>query len=204
MKPLYLLTVFCIGCSPKLNPFQQEITKHREIYKEEFLKEERAPLKSMDEVKMLDFFNADVNYKCECDITLAQDKKAFEMPTYSGISKPYYVYAIATCPLKGKTIKLQLYQSINQGFSMDMSNYIFLPFKDITNDGITYGGGRYIDLAVSDIIDNKLTIDFNKCYNPWCAYSDGYNCPIPPKANHLDMAIEAGEKKYRGTIMKKK
>ena len=39
-------------------------------------------------------------------------------------------------------------------------------------------------------------LDFNKCYNPWCAYSDGFNCPIPPTENRLKTSILAGEKMY--------
>ena len=46
--------------------------------------------------------------------------------------------------------------------------------------------------------DGKVTIDFNRCYNPWCAFSDGYNCPVPPKENHFEVKIEAGEKMFVG------
>ena len=46
--------------------------------------------------------------------------------------------------------------------------------------------------------NGKVTIDFNKCYNPWCAYSDGYNCPIPPIDNHFEIEINAGEKMWTG------
>ena len=60
----------------------------------------------------------------------------------------------------------------------------------------TYGGGRYIDLTITDIKNNLIELDFNKCYNPYCAYSDGYSCPIPPDENNLKIKIEAGEKKF--------
>lgn len=54
----------------------------------------------------------------------------------------------------------------------------------------------------TDIIDGIIEIDFNKSYNPWCAYSDGFNCPIPPKDNHLPFEILAGEKEYKGKYKK--
>jgi uncharacterized protein (DUF1684 family) len=80
---------------------------------------------------------------------------------------------------------------------------LFLPFQDETNGDDTYGGGRYMDLKITDIRDNRITLDFNKCYNPWCAYSDGYNCPVPPKSNHLPIEVKAGEKMFKGAYKHK-
>ena len=77
------------------------------------------------------------------------------------------------------------------------ANHLFLPFKDATNDVTTYGGGRYIDLEVGDIVDGQFVLDFNTCYNPWCAFSAGYNCPVPPRENHLAVEVKAGEKKFK-------
>ena len=55
---------------------------------------------------------------------------------------------------------------------------------------MTYGGGRYIDLTIPQ--GDIMVLDFNQSYHPYCAYTDGYNCPIPPAENRLDVAIEAG------------
>ena len=71
-------------------------------------------------------------------------------------------------------------------------DHLFLPFTDNTNGVETYGGGRYIDLKIP--AGNTINIDFNKAYNPYCAYSDKYSCPIPPPENHLDIEIKAGIK----------
>ena len=60
----------------------------------------------------------------------------------------------------------------------------------------SYGGGRYLDLRMKEIEGDKIYLDFNKAYNPFCAFSAGYSCPIPPKENHLKVAIEAGEKNF--------
>ena len=75
-------------------------------------------------------------------------------------------------------------------------DYLFIPFGDATSGLTSYGGGRYMDFTLADIKDNTLVIDFNKAYNPYCAYTIGYNCPIPPKENLLTEAINAGEKNY--------
>jgi len=73
---------------------------------------------------------------------------------------------------------------------------LFIPFADVTSGDETYGTGRYIDISTKDIINNTVVIDFNKAYNPYCAYSNGYNCPIPPAENYLAVAIKAGERSF--------
>ena len=77
-------------------------------------------------------------------------------------------------------------------------DYLFIPFKDLSNGEATYGGGRYMDIRMDDIKNGELMLDFNKAYNPYCAYSDGYNCPVPPVENHLETEVNAGEKSFGG------
>ena len=74
--------------------------------------------------------------------------------------------------------------------STEYKDYLFIPFTDATNGAETYEGGRYIDLTIP--ATDKITLDFNKAYHPYCAYTDGYNCPIPPQENHVPVRIEAG------------
>lgn len=76
---------------------------------------------------------------------------------------------------------------------------VFLPFGDATNRQETYGGGRYLldtikgaDLGTDAA--GRVILDFNFAYNPSCAYSDAYICPLAPEANRLPVAIRAGEK----------
>ena len=69
---------------------------------------------------------------------------------------------------------------------------MFLPFTDLTNGEETYEGGRYIELEIPD--KNYIVIDFNKAYNPYCAYNYIYSCPIPPEENDLKIEIKAGVK----------
>jgi uncharacterized protein (DUF1684 family) len=72
---------------------------------------------------------------------------------------------------------------------------LFLAFADATSANETYGAGRYLDVkkipGASSII-----LDFNQSYNPYCAYSEKYSCPFPPRENVLKIAVRAGEKKY--------
>jgi uncharacterized protein len=73
------------------------------------------------------------------------------------------------------------------------SKHLFLPFKDRTNGVETYEVGRYIDLEEQSG-DEPYLLDFNLCYNPYCAYNASYTCPIVPRENDLAVAIPAGEK----------
>ena len=71
-------------------------------------------------------------------------------------------------------------------------NSLFLPFTDQTNGKELYGGGRYMDVEIP--LSDAIILDFNKAYNPYCACSDRYSCPIPPQENDLQIPILLGEK----------
>lgn len=70
---------------------------------------------------------------------------------------------------------------------------LFVPFRDRTSGGETYGGGRCLDLDCC-WRSGEVVLDFNLAYNPTCAYGPGFDCPVPPRANWLPVAIRAGEK----------
>ena len=72
--------------------------------------------------------------------------------------------------------------------------YLFVPFTDATSGTQSYGGGRYLDLELPE--GTMLEVDFNYAYNPYCAYTDGYSCPIPKPESRLPISILAGEKVY--------
>lgn len=202
---LLLLSAFLFSCSTKkqltsdysYDSYKAEIIQHQNDYMEEFIKDERAPLNE-DDLKHVHFYPPNASFKCDCDFLLTPESKPFELSTYSGQTKPFRQYGIATCSINNTPTKIHLYTSLRTIAIPGYQDYLFLPFKDLTNSDETYGGGRYIDLKTGDIQNGKVTIDFNKCYNPWCAYSDGYNCPIPPIENHFDLEINAGEMMWTG------
>lgn len=88
--------------------------------------------------------------------------------------------------IDGQEVGLTLYDTGHPGY--------FLPFRDSTSGKETYGAGRYLEFEAND--DGTVTVDFNMAYNPYCVYSDGYSCPVPPVENWLDVAIRAGEKNF--------
>jgi uncharacterized protein (DUF1684 family) len=76
---------------------------------------------------------------------------------------------------------------------------LFVMIADDTTGKETYGAGRYLYVSPPDA-NNKVVIDFNKAYSPPCAFTNYATCPLPPRQNHLPFRIDAGEKKYAGTV----
>lgn len=194
----YLLALlFFISSSVAAQNFKEIIAKHREDYKADFIKETRSPLKEAD-LKHLHFFEADSTYRIAANVILLTNQKVFKMPTFDGTSKEFMRYAILKFTHQEKAFQLTLYKNIALAFNPAYKELLFLPFTDQSNQKTTYGGGRYIDLKTTDLQSGQMIIDFNKAYNPYCAYSDGYHCPMPPEENDLAIEILAGEKLYKG------
>jgi uncharacterized protein (DUF1684 family) len=177
--------------------YSDQIAKHREEYKHDFIKDNNSPLKKKD-LQNLHFYEADSTYKVLADVEILKNEKVFKMPTYDGTSSDYFRYAHVNFSLDGKKLQMTLYRSVSLSTNPIYKDHLFLPFTDETNNKETYGGGRYIDLDAKEISDNHIEIDFNKAYNPYCAYSDGYRCPVPPEENDLQLAVKVGEKLYTG------
>ena len=149
-----------------------------------------------DDRKYIHFYTIDESYRVTTSFERINDAKGFDMNTASGMKQKYFHYGLLTFKLHDSLIHLYIYQSASLMKQKKYKDYLFVPFGDATSGFESYGGGRYLDFTISDIKDNKLVIDFNKAYNPYCAYTTGYNCPIPPKENLLSVSIPAGEKNY--------
>ena len=176
--------------------YVDSINRYRDEYKADFLKPGNGPLKNEADIAALRFFAPDSTYRVTATLQRTTDAKPFEMPTYSGKTSPYVSYGVLSFVLNGQSQQLTVFRSLRLATNPQYRDYLFLPFKDATSGETTYGGGRYLDCRLGDIHDGQLLLDFNKAYNPYCAYSDGYSCPIPPASNRLTGAINAGEMNY--------
>lgn len=196
MKYLFFL-ILLLTKTAFAQSFSEEIAFHRAKYKTDFLTSTNSPLKEAD-LKYLNFFDADSTYKIAAAVKILKNEKVFKMPTYDGTSKEFIRYAQLKFILKGIKFRMVLYRSIALMNNPVYKDLLFLPFNDQTNGSITYGGGRYMDVSINDIKNKRVNIDFNKAYSPYCAYSDGYRCPVPPQENSLNIEILAGEKLFTG------
>ncbi|HET6994293.1 MAG TPA: DUF1684 domain-containing protein [Chitinophagaceae bacterium] len=150
-----------------------------------------------DDRKLLGFYPVNKNYQVVADFERVRNGKWFSMETSGSSKQTFRVYGIIRFKINDTVISLNLYQSQMLMAVPEYKDDLFLPFTDLTSGHETYAGGRYVDLTFNDILGNKVVIDFNKAYNPYCAYVSGkYNCPIPPRENMMKVAIRAGEKAY--------
>jgi uncharacterized protein (DUF1684 family) len=174
----------------------QEILEYQEHLNIEFADSAQSPLtkEGLSIFKELDFFPIDQNFKIVAKFIRTEGEKPFEMPTTTS-RKPIYVkYGEAHFLFDGEPHKLSIYQNLALSKRPGFEDYLFLPFNDHTNGFGSYGGGRFMDLRIPE--GEILIIDFNKAYNPYCAYNHKYSCPIPPEENSLNFPVKAGVMNY--------
>lgn len=153
------------------------------------------PKYALSSFKALPFYKWNEKYRVIASVKRTPEAPLFVMQTTTDRKPLYQQYAVLNFIIEGQHIQLSLYRSQESKFSMEYRDFLFLPFKDLTNGETTYEGGRFLDVFISDISNDQLILDFNKAYNPYCAYNHNYSCPVPPVENHLDIAIKAGVKK---------
>ena len=139
----------------------------------------------------LKYYPVDETFVVTAKVVPIERKQPIFIPTTTGESKKYIPWGYAEFELKGANHKLLLYQDWEE----TNPSLLSLMFADDTSGDATYGGGRYIEVTKSG--GNTIVIDFNLAYNPFCHFNDEYSCPIPPRENLLNVAIEAGEKLYK-------
>lgn len=196
---ILLLTIMAMACSSPLDEAYIEAMEiHRAEINEQFADSARSPLtpQGLEQFDGLSFFPAKPEYFVKARFVPNPDPLPFGMETTTDRRPEYLKYGEAHFTLEGHDIVLEIYQSASLREMEEFKEYLFLPFKDLTNGVETYGGGRYIDLKIPE--GEHILIDFNKAYNPYCAYNHRYSCPVPPKANHLIIRIPAGVKSYKG------
>ena len=151
---------------------------------------------SPEEAKNINFFEANPAYVVMAKVEMLDQKDTLTMPTVNGKLKKYIKFAYLHFELNGQKSKLLVFRSVRLMKNPLYKNALFLPFYDYSNGITTYGGGRYMDLSTLNIEDGQIELDFNRCYNPYCAYTTGYSCPIPPEENTIEFEILAGERAY--------
>jgi uncharacterized protein (DUF1684 family) len=116
-----------------------------------------------------------------------------------GEERKHLKYGYFPLVVDGTNIRLNAYKHLPDDprrYAM-YRNHLSIWFTDKTTGRETYEVGRYLDVGTESSDKNFLyTIDFNKAYNPYCAYSDIYSCAIPRREDYLDVEIRAGEMRY--------
>jgi uncharacterized protein (DUF1684 family) len=126
-------------------------------------------------------FPIDAAYKVEAQFNAYPQQEKVLVPYTGGSAEVFTSSGDVVFQLMGQTFRLKAFVTGDQ---------LFVMFRDQTSGKETYGGGRYINAEAPT--NGKVILDFNKAYNPYCAFSPYAACPIPPRQNHLAVRIEAG------------
>lgn len=173
--------------SPRDVALQTWRTEKDRFFKFDF--DSPIPDEAREAFKGLNYFPEDKSYRFSLDLSLYTKPEIVSMTTSKGATQSFFRQGFFTFGFQGKQVRLQAYRSAERE-----DKHLFIPFRDKTSGKETYGAARYIDLDLAE--DHRYVLDFNYAYNPYCAYSENYVCPLPPPENWLDVEISAGEKKY--------
>lgn len=173
--------------------YNKKIEKEREE-KDRYMRNSPESPFAADPAKYdeLKYFPPDIHYRVIAALHPVSDRKTRVLATNDGEEQRYLEYAYAEFKLDGVSNKLLILEIADPGPS---NGKLFLAFGDETSARETYGAGRYLDVTKTPG-SSTIILDFNQAYNPYCAYSNSYSCPLPPRENILAIPVRAGEKSY--------
>jgi uncharacterized protein (DUF1684 family) len=194
---LFILALLIAACArkpaeekPKLDPLVEE-RRQRDLA---FKSGPESPLRDEDKARFvaLEYYAPNPELRLQAVLHRHPTPQTIRIATNTTEQRHALRYGYFEFQVEGQTCRLQVYRMLDDtppGQAM-----LFVPFRDQTSGRESYGGGRYIDLRenTSGIYD----LDFNRSYNPSCAYGKDYSCPVPPRENTLAVPIRAGEKKF--------
>lgn len=169
-----------------------EIEKHRTEYNAFLRNGGQSPFKDAAlraAFTGLDYFEINPDYRVKASFEKVDAIEYVELELNNNEKRRYQKKGYAVFTLEEQPQRLLVLQSMSPE-----DEELFIPFYDETSAFTTYGGGRYVHPEM--LPNGKIEIDFNKAYNPYCAYNHEYVCPLPPSQNKITVKVEAGEKKY--------
>jgi len=135
----------------------------------------------------LAYFPPNADLVVEAELHAYVTPNDVDLVTSCGDTERYRRAGVVVFEVAGVPVAITLFRS-GRG-------QLFVPFRDATSGTETYGAGRYLEART--LGNDRVLLDFNYAYNPYCAYSPEWRCPIPPIENHLTVPIRAGELRYR-------
>lgn len=175
---------------------QAAIEKQRKVKELAFRNSDESPIPAAERAKFkgLNYFAFDAKYRFVCKLapctTTAPIKMAATKPNDDRV---YRCFGVLTFTVDGVPCSLMALK-MDSPAPFDDSSELFVPFQDTTAGKETYGAGRYIQLEQN--ASGEYVLDFNRAFNPFCAYNPDFSCPLPPPENVLKVAIRAGERSY--------
>lgn len=186
------------SCFAQDEDYVTEIKVYRALQNAEFRDPQKSPLSEEQRARFYghDFYPIDEKYRVEARFEETPDAKPFPLATTTGGAQIYRRLGILHFELEGQKHTLEAYLQVRRFMPKGQKEIVFLPVIDLTNGKETYSAGRY--LHYEGVPEGETwTIDFNKLYNPYCAYNEKFECPMVPEPNHLEVAIKAGVRDYK-------
>lgn len=146
-----------------------------------------SPIEDRANFTGLNYYPPDLRYRFTLPLRPIEPE-SLTFQTSSGDERVYLKIGVVEFEVEGQPARLAVYKS-------EEHDELFLPFRDTTSGSETYGAGRYLEPA--QLAGGEILLDFNLAYNPYCAYSADFSCPLPPVENWLKLPIRAGEKQYQ-------
>ena len=170
------------------------IVSQREARDEAFRSSPDSPIPVQDRnsFQKLEYYPVNEALKFSVRLQRYSRPKQVRLGTNTGEIRSGLRYGYFEFVVEGQTCRLHVYRL--EDVASSNSPNLFIPFRDATSGSETYAPGRYMDLTENT--SGTYELDFNRAYNPYCAYNDAYSCPFPPEENTLPVPIRAGEKKY--------
>jgi uncharacterized protein (DUF1684 family) len=165
-----------------------EKRKKKDIY---FRTELASPLPiwAKKRFKGLDYYNYNDFWEIMAIYQILENSDEIEISNNFGGKELYLNYAKIEFEINSNLFSII-------AFALKLNpKVLWLPFKDKTNIGDTYGAGRFLAIKQEMFIDGHIRLNFNDAYNPYCAYNEKFSCPLIPQTNFIDIAVDAGEKK---------
>lgn len=180
--------------SPEMKEYVQSILKVRAEKDSTFLHDPLSPFHRDTSVsfKPLKYYEPNPEFVFKSKLFLYDKQDTVTVLGTRGEIRSVIKLGYVELKKDGKIHKVNIYRA----FSRTGEVYHSIWFTDKTTGKETYGVGRYLDFELNPDPDFVYTIDFNKAYNPYCAYTPLFTCPIPREEDYIDMAIEAGEKNF--------
>jgi uncharacterized protein len=190
-----LLAVLASACTsgpapPDEGSHADRVAAERELKEQLFRDPSATPIPPGREAEFLplSYYPVDESFTVPAALKLADERPVFEMPTSTGKLRRMERVGVLEFTLKGQPMSLGAF--VEAGTAR--ITRLFVPFADATTGNETYTAGRYLDIDPTST--GLYEIDFNRAYNPYCAYNEAYDCPFPPPSNRLKIPVRAGER----------
>ena len=192
MKNIFTLLVLAFSISLCAQDHEQESIDYRKKLSLEYKSGENKVLTEREKKNFgyLNFYDFDPEFVVEARFEPLDNTEELQSKTSTARIATYTKYGYLHFTLKGKKCKLLVLSSPSLKDDPEYYNYLSVEFTDETNGKGSYKVGRYMELRAP--LGETLTLNFNNTYNPYCAYSERFSCPIPPAENHLPVKVTAG------------